>query len=276
MPKRYFDEISSESKFKPGVLSPDLRSALGLHDDKLPIWIYRMRVLGYPPGWLKEADMSQTVVPMIMDSSSSSSSQPAASQETWNVDSLISFPGFNTAVPEGVKDDYQLLGMPPMMPHQQLKFATANLKKPAPVPYKRIRISSPKDASADTAADETSPPSANDSEETDKQPEESESKDSNETPQPETPRSRLISVGVPVPTPTRKPPLEKWSENNSLSELIYFENLPNYTGVFDKMRNVIGKVRNRLSGLTDSSKKSGADSSDQTAPTSPDSAGPSA
>ena len=29
-----------------------------------------MRVLGYPPGWLKEADMSRTVVAMIDDSES--------------------------------------------------------------------------------------------------------------------------------------------------------------------------------------------------------------
>lgn len=65
---------------------------------------------------------------------------------------------------------------------------------------------------------------------------------------PEQSFKRLISVGVPVPDSykTTKPPLEKWSENNSLAELIYFENLPNSTGVFDKMRSVLGSVRAKL------------------------------
>ncbi|CAG2166983.1 unnamed protein product, partial [Oppiella nova] len=55
MAKRYFD---NSSKIKPGVISEELREAAGIHRDKLPIWIYRMRVLGYPPGYLKQAQVS--------------------------------------------------------------------------------------------------------------------------------------------------------------------------------------------------------------------------
>lgn len=176
--------------------------------------------------------------------------------DTWNVESLISYPGFNTALPEGVRDDHKLLHMPPMMPHQQLDFATARLKKPAPVPYKRLRLSTPKEKSSqvnDEADDSTKQDETEKSEDAEKSESPSAAEKIDNNPQQETPRSRLISVGVPVPVPTRKPPLEKWSENNSLSELIYFENLPNYTGVFDKMRSVIGKVRSRLSGGATSS-----------------------
>lgn len=63
--RRYFEELAADKKCQPGVVSSELKQALGLHDDKLPIWIYRMRLLGYPPGWLKVADMSKTVMPLL-------------------------------------------------------------------------------------------------------------------------------------------------------------------------------------------------------------------
>lgn len=37
--------------------SDELLSALGIDGNTLPPLIYRMRQLGYPPGWLKEAEM---------------------------------------------------------------------------------------------------------------------------------------------------------------------------------------------------------------------------
>lgn len=42
----------------PGELSKDLRNALGLRSKELPMHIYRMRMLGYPPGWLENAKVS--------------------------------------------------------------------------------------------------------------------------------------------------------------------------------------------------------------------------
>lgn len=38
-------------------LSGELQDALGVTAKSLPPFIYRMRQLGYPPGWLKEAEM---------------------------------------------------------------------------------------------------------------------------------------------------------------------------------------------------------------------------
>lgn len=67
-------------------------------------------------------------------------------------------------------------------------------------------------------------------------------------PEPEPKPTKLISVGSPIPDSydAKKPPLENWSENNSLADLIYFENLPNSTGVFDKMRSTLRNIRNKL------------------------------
>lgn len=40
--------------------SEELLSALGIDNNSLPPLIYRMRQLGYPPGWLKEAEMENS------------------------------------------------------------------------------------------------------------------------------------------------------------------------------------------------------------------------
>uniref|UniRef100_A0A914VG94 PSP proline-rich domain-containing protein n=1 Tax=Plectus sambesii TaxID=2011161 RepID=A0A914VG94_9BILA len=62
---RYHDAGDAElaSRFRAGIVSPDLADALGLRRNELPEWIYRMRKLGfikgYPPGYLKQAIVSE-------------------------------------------------------------------------------------------------------------------------------------------------------------------------------------------------------------------------
>lgn len=41
-------------------ISEELLSALGVDSNSLPPVVYRMRLLGYPPGWLKEAEMENS------------------------------------------------------------------------------------------------------------------------------------------------------------------------------------------------------------------------
>lgn len=63
-----------------------------------------MRVLGYPPGWLNIADMSKTVVP-IHDGDGEVDVEPDPTQEaTYNLESLVVYPGFNAPLPQGVND----------------------------------------------------------------------------------------------------------------------------------------------------------------------------
>ena len=101
--RRYFEELADGEKFKPGTVSDQLREAIGLHQDKIPIWVYRMRVLGYPPGWLKIADMSKTVIP-IHDGSEESEKVLPPQEATYNVESLVVYPGFNAPLPDGIHD----------------------------------------------------------------------------------------------------------------------------------------------------------------------------
>lgn len=44
----------------PGKISDELRHALGLKKRELPMYIYRMRLFGYPPGWLEDAKVSHS------------------------------------------------------------------------------------------------------------------------------------------------------------------------------------------------------------------------
>lgn len=46
------------------VNSEELLEALGIDGTTLPPLIYRMRQLGYPPGWLKEAEMENSGITM--------------------------------------------------------------------------------------------------------------------------------------------------------------------------------------------------------------------
>lgn len=96
--------MADGQKFKPGVISDQLREAVGLHHDKIPIWVYRMRILGYPPGWLKIADMSKTVIAMHDGSEESENVTAQPREAEYNVESLVVYPGFNAPLPEGVHD----------------------------------------------------------------------------------------------------------------------------------------------------------------------------
>lgn len=46
---------SSSEGARPGKVSAHLREALGIRDNQIPVFIYRMREVGYPIGWLLEA-----------------------------------------------------------------------------------------------------------------------------------------------------------------------------------------------------------------------------
>lgn len=54
--QRYHNDVEQKfGNFLPGKMSKELRKAMGLADNELPLYIYRMRMLGYPPGWLEHA-----------------------------------------------------------------------------------------------------------------------------------------------------------------------------------------------------------------------------
>ncbi|XP_019741019.1 zinc finger CCHC domain-containing protein 8 [Hippocampus comes] len=109
------DEVEERfSKYKPGVLSKELLSALGLDGNTLPPLIYRMRQLGYPPGWLKEAEMENSGLTLYDGSVSNVSSMTSTQNVSYDVSKLVDFPGFNVPPPHKVKDEFMRYSSVPM------------------------------------------------------------------------------------------------------------------------------------------------------------------
>lgn len=84
--RRYAEDNSKYAHLKPGVIrfdafnwrfslfklfsfSDDLRRAVGLQHRELPLWIYQMRILGYPPGHLIDAFSQPSNLTMFDDNS---------------------------------------------------------------------------------------------------------------------------------------------------------------------------------------------------------------
>ena len=57
-----YKRLHELSNVTVGAPSPALRKALGLtnHPAEIPQFIYRMRTLGYPPGWIRHATVYTT------------------------------------------------------------------------------------------------------------------------------------------------------------------------------------------------------------------------
>ncbi|NXI60569.1 ZCHC8 protein, partial [Chloroceryle aenea] len=122
--QRYHAEEVEErfGKFKPGVISGELQDALGVTDKSLPPFIYRMRQLGYPPGWLKEAEMEHSGLALYDGKGEGGAEDEGSCQPkrtTYDISKLINYPGFNTSTPSGIPDEWQMFGSIPMQPSQQ-------------------------------------------------------------------------------------------------------------------------------------------------------------
>ncbi|XP_056103339.1 zinc finger CCHC domain-containing protein 8-like isoform X1 [Rhinichthys klamathensis goyatoka] len=117
--QRYHAEEVEErfAKYKPGIMSEDLLDALGITVNTLPPFIYRMRELGYPPGWLKEAEMENSGL-ILYDGSNDEDENHPSQNTSYDVSKLVDFPGFNVSTPPNIRDDYRSFGSIPMQPQQ--------------------------------------------------------------------------------------------------------------------------------------------------------------
>ncbi|XP_005989029.1 zinc finger CCHC domain-containing protein 8 [Latimeria chalumnae] len=131
-------------KFKPGVISEELQDALGVTEKNLPPFIYRMRQLGYPPGWLKEVELENSGLALYDGKGSLDGELEDAefrfqtSRVTYDVAKLVDYPGFNSYVPEGVSDEWQSYGSIPMNPSQQKEVFATYLTSNFPVASSKL------------------------------------------------------------------------------------------------------------------------------------------
>ncbi|XP_056677811.1 zinc finger CCHC domain-containing protein 8 [Monodelphis domestica] len=123
--QRYHAEEVEErfGRFKPGIISEELQDALGVTDKTLPPFIYRMRQLGYPPGWLKEAELENSGLALYDGKDATDGETEAGELQskcvTYDLSKLVNYPGFNISTPKGISDDWRIFGSIPMQASQQ-------------------------------------------------------------------------------------------------------------------------------------------------------------
>ncbi|XP_043282025.1 zinc finger CCHC domain-containing protein 8 homolog [Venturia canescens] len=100
-------------RFVPGQISRELKRALGIGDNQLPHYIYRMRKLGYPPGWLKEARLQHSGMNLynsdgvleMEDTDEAGEIFENGDKDQYDLEKIKDFPGFNVRPPSGTRED---------------------------------------------------------------------------------------------------------------------------------------------------------------------------
>ncbi|XP_006865447.1 PREDICTED: zinc finger CCHC domain-containing protein 8 [Chrysochloris asiatica] len=139
--QRYHAEEVEErfGRFKPGVISEELQDALGVTDKSLPPFIYRMRQLGYPPGWLKEAELENSGLALYdgnddADGEAETGEVQQNKSVTYDLSKLVNYPGFNISTPRGIPDEWRMFGSIPMQACQQrdvfANYLSSNFQSP--------------------------------------------------------------------------------------------------------------------------------------------------
>ncbi|XP_058831478.1 zinc finger CCHC domain-containing protein 8 homolog [Topomyia yanbarensis] len=130
----------------PGRLTDGLRQALGLGKRDLPMHIYRMRMFGYPPGWLEEAKVTHSGLQLfdsdgtpVLDSDESEGEIDIVKMK-YDVRKIISFPGFNTSAGKEFFDDSKFFGVPPRLEHQSREEMIKNLEGTLVQGYRRKKL----------------------------------------------------------------------------------------------------------------------------------------
>ncbi|XP_044266800.1 zinc finger CCHC domain-containing protein 8 homolog [Tribolium madens] len=105
------DEGQKYDHLAPGKISNELRRALGLYRDEAPHYIYLMRSMGYPPGWLEEAKIEHSNLDMFDIDGKNVKSK--GKKHGLDESKIIEYPGFNVPFENGIVDDYHKYGVAP-------------------------------------------------------------------------------------------------------------------------------------------------------------------
>ncbi|GFY37799.1 zinc finger CCHC domain-containing protein 8 [Trichonephila inaurata madagascariensis] len=263
---RYHEEEMKNS-VKPGILSNETRQALGLKDNQLPPYVYRMRVIGYPPGWLDYALLETSGLSLYDEEgkavSYTESSSSSDSGQKYDTSKYVQYPGFNCPVPPEFVDEWQLMGMLPIQPHQQLseilKVDNAGdfqaCEEPPTCNNNNIHKRKNEDIDEDTKKMRNGTNDDNDSfkqlspeSSMLKTPESQSINSCNSTPKQSLGTSLSQSPGTPILEQGNRfqklPELNKFAQG--ITEHLPFENLPDALGTFEKMRGILSDVQKKL------------------------------
>jgi len=275
------DEPQKFSHLKPGLPSSKLRDALGLRDDEVPRYVYEMRELGYPPGWLRFAQIHQSGINLYhaggkkLDFDEEGEVMDVDDKVEYDISKLMDWPGFNSELPRKYRDDTNRHRVRRRSGVESLSKMKEKLKSKEQKGYVRkelqdLNTEPVKDEGNGTIVisedggngtilisdDEEGPPGEDVNEEGEnKELKDDETSDIIKTPdRVKTPENSSETV---TQTDTGTPICEIYSPFQNLpkyanfgkdmTEHIAFENLPNYTGTWDKMRGILKNVREKKS-----------------------------
>ncbi|CAH1118961.1 unnamed protein product [Phaedon cochleariae] len=108
----HLEDDQKYSHLVPGKISSQLREALGLKKKQLPFYIYRMRLLGYPPGWLEEAKSVNSNLNMF-DADGNNVRHTVKQKQGLDPDKIVDFPGFNVPMDKIFEDEFRQHRVPP-------------------------------------------------------------------------------------------------------------------------------------------------------------------
>lgn len=115
---RYHVDDDEFSQMTPGKYSDDLKEALGIISNELPLFVYKMRMYGYSPSWLEEAKLFNSGLSLFVEKDKVQSNLDDYEIRNYKYDlqKIYEFAGFNVAVEPPFVDKHRLLNLPPMQP----------------------------------------------------------------------------------------------------------------------------------------------------------------
>ena len=143
----HVDEGQKFGHVRPGSTpSRKLRDALGLRDGQLPPYVYRLRELGYPPGWLREAQILHSGLSLYLgegevlaQDADDEDGEIADKEEKvqYDVERIVEWPGFNAPPPDGARDETHVYRCPRFSSEHSKSAMVAKLSTKAQKGYVR-------------------------------------------------------------------------------------------------------------------------------------------
>ncbi|XP_035228232.1 zinc finger CCHC domain-containing protein 8-like [Stegodyphus dumicola] len=228
---------------------------MGLKNNQLPRYIYHMRIIGYPPGWMKEAVLETSGL-SLYDSDGKTSFEEETSLVSgiqYDASKFVNYPGFNSPVPDNYTDEWKALDMPPLQQHQQLSQAVKSpnivinhsvcKRKSVLADNEAKKVKNDMNDCSDSCSSDIPENkfSSSENEETISSP---------RTPQ--TASSKSLSLSKSEGTPileqgnpyNKLPDADKFAQG--ITEHLPFENLPDAVGKYEKMRGVLCSLQKKL------------------------------
>ncbi|XP_037952114.1 uncharacterized protein LOC119682693 [Teleopsis dalmanni] len=279
--ERYHKKSCRYEHIKPGQMDDEVTKALGLRKGQMPSYRYEMRKHGYPPAWLKAAEVESSGLSIIIQSDDPK--KAFDSRPKYRRSDIIDFPGFNSIPFKGFYDDYKFHNVPPLTPNL-MKDAFLKTLEPYLVDdefgliddFGNDSIESSKNLSTDSIDmelenddeecnsiefcgpllpnknkdnDVSSGTAENLDNEFDSSMEENVTQDENSLSTPKTNANISATLDSYVSTPLlnfsgyeKLPPISNFQKDVSC-ELLLFENLPGTTGSYTKIKNLLDKFK---------------------------------